>query len=89
MPESPKAKFPPDFWSWLQQHPDDAVHALIRVTALSPEIELAVRNAACRVHRHIQLIPTLAVACRSGALMQLAAEPWVLRVEPDQPVRAL
>ncbi len=89
MPESPKAKFPPDFWSWLQQHPDDAVHALIRVTALSPEIELAVRDAPCRVHRRIQLIPTLAVACRSDALMQLAVEPWVLRIEPDQSIRAL
>jgi hypothetical protein len=89
MPDSPKDKFPPDFWSWLQQHPDDVVHALIRVTALTPEIEAAVRGAACRVYRRVHLIPTLAVEGSGDALMRLAAEPWVQRIEPDQSVRAI
>ncbi len=89
MPDFPQDKFPPAFWSWLHEHPDDTVAALIRVEALSPEIETTVQDAGCRVYRRLHLLPSLAVEGPARALMQLATEPWVQRIEPDQIVRAL
>jgi len=89
MQDSPKDKFPPDFWSWLQQYPDASISAIIRVNAISPEVEDAVKEAGCRVRRRLQLTPALAVEGTGRTLMQLAAKPWVLRVEPDQMMRAL
>ncbi len=81
-------KISPEFWSWLHQHPDDAVAAIIRTKTLSPEIELAVRDAGCNIRRRLQLLPSLAVEGPAHALMALAEEPWVQRIEPDQVLRA-
>jgi hypothetical protein len=89
MPDSPRDKFPPTFWSWLHDNPDATVAAIIRVEALSPEIETAVQDAGCHVNRRLQLLPSLAVEGPANALIQLAGESWVQRIEPDQMVRAL
>lgn len=89
MPDSFQHKFPPDFWLWLQEHPDSIVSAIIRVDALSSDVETTVANAGCRINRRLQLIPSLAVDAPSRALLQIAALPWVKRIEPDQSVRAL
>jgi len=89
MPDFPQDKFPPAFWSWLHDNPDATVAAIIRVETLSPEIETTVQKRGCRVNRRLQLLPSLAVEGPANALMQLAREPWVQRIEPDQMVRAL
>jgi hypothetical protein len=89
MPDSPQDKFPPAFWSWLHKHPDATVAAIIRVQALTPEIEATVTEAGCHINRQLQLLPSLAVEAPANALMQLADDPRVQRIEPDQPVRAL
>jgi hypothetical protein len=88
MPDSPQDKLSPEFWSWLQRHPDATVAAIIRTERLSPEIEQAVREAGCRVVRRLQLLPSLAVEGPGSALLELAAQPWVQRIESDQIMRA-
>ena len=83
------ATLSPEFQAWLQAHPQANVHAIIRLQALTPEVEKAVTDAGCRVYRRLQLLPSLAVEAPASTLMALAAEPWVQRIEPDQEVRAL
>jgi hypothetical protein len=82
-------KFPPEFWSYLEAHPDDEVAAIVRVRALSPEVEQAVVDAGCRIRHRLTLLPSLAVAAPGRALIALADHPEVTRIEPDQDVRAL
>ncbi len=82
-------KFPPEFWSYLRTHPDDEVAAIVRVQALSPEVEQAADAAGARIQRRLKLVPSLAVQASGRALMDLAAHPQVMRIEPDQDVRAL
>ena len=89
MQNSPREKISPEFWSWLQQHPDANIAAIIRTETLSPEIEQAVRDAGCSIMRRLHLLPSLAVQGSASALMELATQPWVQRIEPDQVVRAL
>ena len=82
-------KFPPGFWSYLQTHPSQTVSAIIRVESLSPEVEQAVVGAGCLIKRQLKLLPSLAVEAPGRVLMALSAEPWVLRIEPDQTMRVL
>ena len=82
-------KFSPEFWSYLHAHPEDEVAAIVRVHALSPEVEQAAMDAGCRIRRRLRLSPSLAVDATGRALMALAAHPQVARIEPDQDVRAL
>lgn len=89
MQNSPRDKISPEFWSWLQQHPDASTAAIIRIETFSPEIERTVKDAGCSIRRRLHLLPSLAVQGSANALMELAAEPWVQRIEPDQAVRAL
>ncbi len=89
MQNSPQDKISPEFWSWLQQHPNASLAAIIRTETLSPEIEQTVRDAGCSIRRRLHLLPSLAVHGSASALMKLAAEPWVQRIEPDQGMRAL
>ena len=88
MSDSAPATLSPDFWAWLQAHPQATVLAIIRLKTLTPEIEKAVTEAGCRVYRRLQLLPSLAVEAPATTLMTLATEPWVQRIEPDQEVRA-
>ncbi len=89
MSDHSPATISPNFWAWLQAHPQTTVKAIIRVETLTPEVEKAVTDAGCRVYRRLQLLPSLAVEAPATALMALATEPWVQRIEPDQEVRAL
>ncbi len=62
--------------------------AIVRVQALSPEVERAALDAGCRIRRRITLLPALAVDASGRALMALSDHPRVLRIEPDQAMRA-
>ena len=81
-------KFPPEFWSYLQAHPEERVAAIVRVQALSPEVAQAAVEAGCRIQRKLHLLPSLAVEAPGRALMTLAHHPLVVRIEPDRNVRA-
>jgi len=81
-------KFPPEFWSFVQARPEEEVAAIVRVQALSPEVEQAAVDAGCRIRRRLKLIPSLAVDAPGRALMALSDHPQVLRIEPDQDIRA-
>ncbi len=89
VPMSSPDKFPPTFWSYLEAHPDEEVAAIVRVQALSPEVESAAVAAGCHIRRRLTLLPSLAVRATGRALMALADHPLVVRIEPDQDVRAL
>jgi hypothetical protein len=89
MPNSIAKKFPPNYWSWLQEHPDDVVSAIVRVDTLSSEVEVAITEAGCRVMRRLQLLPAFAVEVTAKTLLELAKHPWVQRIEPDKPVQML
>ncbi len=82
-------KFPPEFWSHVQAHPEERIAAIVRVQALSPEVERAAVEAGCHIRRRLHLLPSLAVEAPGRALMTLARHPQVVRIEPDRDVRAI
>ena len=82
-------KFSRIFLEQLQKSPQARVAAIIRVTALSPEIEREVEDAGCLVTRRLRLVPSLAVEGPASALLRLAESDWVQRIEPDQAVHTL
>ncbi len=89
MPDVVPGKFPSEFWSYLQTNPNKPISAIIRVKSLSPEVEQAVVGAGCHIKRQLKLLPSLAVEAPGRVLIALSAEPWVLRIEPDQTMRVL
>ncbi len=80
---------PSPFWSYLQAHPQQSVHAILRVTELTPQVEQAVQQAGCHIRHRLRLLPALAVVCSGQALLSLRDEPWLVSVEPDQSIQAL
>ncbi|NOZ50255.1 MAG: hypothetical protein GXP37_09455 [Chloroflexi bacterium] len=86
MSTSVSGKFHADFLRYLRRHPRTQVAAIIRCQEMRPEYDHAIGQANVQVVRTLRLIRAYAVQGRADALLALAAKPWVLAIEPDQPV---
>lgn len=83
------AKIPPHFLATLKSDPDASVCAIVRCERLSPDFLTAAVAAGLTVSRQLRLIRGLAVAGSARNLLELANAPWVLRIEPDQPIHTM
>lgn len=79
-------KFAPGYEAALRRHPHASVAAIVRCDRLDPDHVAAAEALGLTVGRQLRLIRSLAVAGRAAALLKLAETPWVLGIEPDQPV---
>jgi len=84
-----RRKFSPEFWTYLKQHPEARVAAILRIEALEPEFEQQAEAAGCHITRRLHLLPALAVEGQADALLKLAKAAWIKRIESDQPVHSL
>ncbi len=82
-------KLDPQLRARLQARPDAPVGLIVRV---SGDLEQRADEAARRglaVCRRLRLIGALALRATGRQALDLAGEPWVLRIEEDREVRAL
>ena len=87
--DHPSPDIPPTpIWSYLQAHPQASIHAILRVTELTPQVEEAVQQAGCRIRHRLHLLPALAVEAPAQALLGLREAPWLVSVELDQMLQA-
>ncbi len=75
-----------EFLRYLSRHPHEQVAAIVRCQKLRPDYHDAIQQADLQVLRSLRLIRAYAVQGRAEAIMALASHPWVLHIEPDQPV---
>jgi hypothetical protein len=79
-------KLAPDFETGLRRHPRRIVAAIVRCDRLDPAYWPQAEALGLTVGRRLRLIRAIAVEGPAAALLELAAAPWVLGIEPDQPV---
>lgn len=86
MPTPPSPKLTPAFEAALRSQLQTDVSAIVRCDRLDPAYVTAAEALGLKVVRRLRLIRGLAVEGPASALLKLAEAPWVLRIEPDQPV---
>ena len=75
-----------DYLKTLQTNPAQSVAVIIK-TAADPKPYLTrLTGAGFTVTRTFSLISAVAATGPAGAVIKLAAEPWVVSIEPDRPV---
>ena len=79
----------PEFRAFLEAQGAATVDAIVRVSGDLDERAQALTRRGLQVRRTLRLIHALAVTGPAHTLLALAREPWVRRVEPDQPVHTL
>lgn len=76
----------PDYKKTLQANPAQSVAVIIK-TATDPQPYLAyLTGVGFTVTRTFSLISAVAATGPAGVVIKLAAEPWVVSIEPDRPV---
>jgi hypothetical protein len=73
----------------LREAPDESVDLIVRTDGdASPHLEW-LASAGLRVKQQFRLSPGVAVSGGGRAALKLLAQPWVLSIEADKPVRAI
>ncbi|GAP62438.1 hypothetical protein ARMA_0861 [Ardenticatena maritima] len=78
--------FPPEWAETLRAAPQRRVAAIVRLHADAPEDEGLWKARGLHVRRRYRLMNAVAVEGPAAALLALADEPWVERIEPDPEV---
>lgn len=86
MPAVSSSKLSPAFDAALRDQPEALVAAIVRADRLDRAYVTEAEALGLTVNRQLRLIRGLAVEGQASALLKLAEAPWVLRIEPDQPV---
>ncbi len=82
-------KIPAELRQALEANPDREFKVILHVTKTAPELERRLEQVGCHVRHKLTLMPCYAVTAPARTILALAQEPWVTKVEPDQPVHAL
>lgn len=82
-------KIASDYLTHLQANPDAQTAAIVRCDALDAGYIAEAESRGLSVNRQLKLIRGLAVEGRAGDILALAEAPWVLSIEPDQPVHTM
>jgi len=73
---------------WLE-HPRKKVDLIVRVKGDLDQRSAALVGRGAEVRYRFRLTGSLALRCTGRVALALLEEPWVERVEPDRPVKAL
>jgi len=73
-------------WS---SNPRKWVDLIIHVSGDVGEHLAELEAPGCRVTRTFRLTRTVGVRCTGRMALALAEKPWVTRIEPDRPVKAM
>nr|WP_290668048.1 hypothetical protein [Ardenticatena sp.] len=78
---------PQEWAEALRAAPDRRVAALVRVRSNAPDDDAVWLAHGVHVRRRYRLLNAVAVEGSAAALLALADEPWVERIEPDLDIR--
>ncbi|MBN1402408.1 MAG: hypothetical protein JXA74_16320 [Anaerolineae bacterium] len=70
-------------------HPDTPYDLIIRVEGNPSERSLQLEAHGVEIRRRHWLTPTLSVRCTGRTALGLLDFDWIVRIEPDRPVRAI
>jgi hypothetical protein len=70
-------------------NPHKWVDLVVHVSGDVSERAAALESRGCKVTRTFRLTRTLGIRCTGRMALELLEQPWVSKVEPDRPVRAL
>jgi hypothetical protein len=73
----------------ISKDPDSPRQVIVRVEGDVDECETLLALRGFEIRRKLHLIRGFAVTGSGSLVQQLADEPWVTSIEPDQQVRAL
>ncbi len=73
----------------LQQSPTGEFYLILRVSGDAAEVAESLRGTPVEVRRLLRLIGAVAVRAQGRDALRLLDEPWLVRMEEDQPVRAM
>jgi hypothetical protein len=79
----------PEYLKSLQQDPQRSVNAIVKTTTDPASNVDRITVLGLTVTRTFSLIFALAVTGPAQAVIGLAVEPWVVSIEPDQPVHTM
>lgn len=71
----------------IEASPDASYDLILRVSEVGDDQQKQIEEAGFAVRRRIRLVPSFVVTGSGESLLDLLACPWLLAVEPDQPVR--
>lgn len=71
----------------IEASPHASYDLILRVSEVGEDQQKQIEEAGFAVHRCIRLIPSFVVTGSGDALLDLLDCPWLIAVEPDQPVR--
>jgi len=74
--------------AWLAD-PKKKVDLIVRVKGNLDERSTTLTGRGAEVKYRFRLTSSLALRCSGKVALALVKEPWVERVEPDRPVKAL
>lgn len=75
-----------DAWA---ENPRKWVDLIVHVTGDVNERVAALGERGCKVTRTFRLTRTVGVHCTGRMALELLDKPWVTKIEPDLPVKAL
>lgn len=82
-------KIPAELRQAIHADPNREFKVILHVTKTDPAIERRLKEAGCHVRHRLTLMPCYAVTAPGRTILELAQEPWVTKVELDQPVHTL
>jgi len=74
--------------AWREQ-PQKQVDLIVRVKGDLDQRSTALAGRGAEVRYRFRLTGSVAIRCTGRVALALLDEPWVTRVEPDRPVKAL
>ncbi len=83
------AKIDPTLEQQLKQSPDQAFDLIVRTSGdVTPHLDWFI-EAGCTVKQRFRLSPGVAINGPGRAALALLLQPWVVSIEPDDPVQAI
>lgn len=74
--------------AWAE-NPRKWVNLIVHVSGDVNERMNALSERGCKITRTFRLTRALGVRCTGKMALELLNKPWVTKIEPDQPVKAL
>ncbi len=80
------AKIESDFRTRLQQHPEDTVRLIVRISGDMQQATARLEELNVTVRRSFTIIPAISASCKAKTALALLHEPWIEAVEEDRQV---
>ncbi|MCD6518972.1 MAG: hypothetical protein J7M05_03500 [Anaerolineae bacterium] len=72
-----------------QENPERTFDLIVRVVGDVEKRAAELERHGMKVRRRLRLSGSLGIRCKGKKALELLKLPWVKRIEPDRPVRAL